>query len=95
MGQLLNLHGLAHDDLRVEVAEAFHVGERAMADLLRFFGLWNARAGSPFARATWSVELIENLRFELGGGAFLGDDRGLLGLIADSDFVVARLRLYF
>ena len=62
---------------------------------LRLFGLWNARAGSAFARAIWSVELVENLRFELGGGAFLGDDRGFLGLIADSDFVVARLRLYF
>ena len=62
---------------------------------LRLFGLWNTRARSAFARAIWSVELVENLRFELGGGAFLGDDRGFLSLIADSDFVAARLRLYF
>jgi hypothetical protein len=62
---------------------------------LRFFGVWNPRAGSAFARATWSVELVENLRLELGGGAFLGDDGELFGLIADSDFAVARLRIYF
>jgi hypothetical protein len=61
----------------------------------RVFGVWNARADSPFARATWSVELVENPRLELGGGAFLGDDGELVGLIADSDFAVARLRLYF
>ncbi len=62
---------------------------------LRVFGVWNPRAGSVFARATWSVELVENLRLELGGGAFLGDDGKLFGLIADSDFAVARLRIYF
>jgi len=42
-----------------------------------------------------SLELVENLRFELGGGAFLGDDGEYFGLLADSDFAVARLRLYF
>jgi hypothetical protein len=62
---------------------------------LRFFGVWNARAGSAFARATWNVELVENLRLELGGGAFLGDEGELFGLISDADFAVARLRIYF
>jgi len=67
---------------------------RATANL-RLFGLWNARAGSGFARAIWSLELVENLRFEVGGGAFLGEGGEILGLLAESDFVVARLRLYF
>jgi hypothetical protein len=62
---------------------------------LRLFGLWNARAGSAFARAIWSVEIVENLRFELGGGAFVGDDGEYFGLLAGSDVVVARMRLYF
>ena len=62
---------------------------------LKLFGVWNAQAGSAFLRATWGAELVENLRFELAGGAVVGDDGGLLGLIADSDFLLARLRLYF
>lgn len=62
---------------------------------LKLFGVWNTKAGSAFARATWSVEIVENLRFELGGGAFFGDEGGFLGLIDDSDFAVARVRLYF
>jgi hypothetical protein len=62
---------------------------------LQFFGLWNPSAGSGFIRAIWSEELVENLRLEIGGGAFLGEGGEFLGLLADSDFVVARMRFYF
>lgn len=62
---------------------------------LQFFGLWNPSAGSGFVRAIWNEELVENLRLEVGGGAFLREGGEFLGLLADSDFVVARLRFYF
>jgi hypothetical protein len=61
----------------------------------KLFGLWNARAGSGFVRASLSLELVENLRLELAGGAFLGEGGEILGSFADSDFALVRLRFYF
>jgi hypothetical protein len=62
---------------------------------IQVFGVWNPSAGSGFLRGIWNEELVENLRLEIGGGAFLGEGGQILGLLADSDFVMARLRFYF
>jgi hypothetical protein len=62
---------------------------------LRLFGIWNTSAGSGFGRATWTVQLIENLHAEIAAGVFHGEGGTILGRLADADFVSARLRITF
>lgn len=62
---------------------------------LRLFGAWNTSAGSAFGRATWTVQIVETLHAEIGAGVFHGEGGTILGRLADSDFVAARLRVSF
>jgi len=59
------------------------------------FGIYNARSESAFLRTVFSQEVVENLRLEGEAGVFLGEGGLALGLLSDSDFVLARLRVYF
>jgi hypothetical protein len=62
---------------------------------LRLFGLWSTESESGFGRLVWDHELVENVRFELSGGVFVGEGGGAFPSIDDSDFVTARFRFFF
>lgn len=62
---------------------------------LRVFGVWNTVARSGFGRATYSKEIVENLRLQVTGGLFWGGGDDPFGLLRRSDFAAVRLRLYF
>jgi hypothetical protein len=62
---------------------------------IRLFGLWGAESESGFGRLVWDHELLENLRLDVSGGVFFGDGGTALGAFGDTDFVSARLRIFF
>ena len=62
---------------------------------LRLFGVWSPDEDSGFLRAILGAEIVENLRAELSGGLFLGEGQNLFTLLNQSDFVLARLRIFF
>jgi hypothetical protein len=62
---------------------------------IRLFGLWSTESDSGFGRLVWDHELVENLRLDISGGVFVGEGGTAFGSIDDTDFVTARLRIFF
>ena len=71
--------------------QTFSRGTRSV----RLFGVWSPRQDSGFLRAMLGAEIVENLRAEISGGLFLGEGQNIFGLLDASDFLLARLRIYF
>ena len=62
---------------------------------LRLFGVWSPDGDSGFLRAILGAEIVENLRAEVSGGLFLGEGQNFFTLLNQSDFLLARLRIFF
>jgi hypothetical protein len=62
---------------------------------LRMFGVYGATEGSGFIRGILTARLRDDVALEGSTGWFVGDGRDLAGQFEDSDFVYARLKVYF
>jgi hypothetical protein len=62
---------------------------------VRMFGVYGATEGSGFVRAVATAKLRDDVALEGSVGWFAGDGRDLVGRFGDSDFLYARLKVYF
>jgi hypothetical protein len=62
---------------------------------LRVFGVYGATEGSGFLRGIFTANLRDDVAVEGSAGWFAGDGRDLVGRFERSDFVYARLKVYF
>ena len=62
---------------------------------VRAFSVYNPSEGSAFVRGIGTAKLSDALSFEASAGWFAGDGTDAIGRFGDSDFVYARLKLYW
>ncbi|MGE3404161.1 MAG: hypothetical protein AB7K63_16345, partial [Vicinamibacterales bacterium] len=92
-GNLLWTRSQGEDDVSLVAAVDRSFAREART--LRLFAIYNPADATTFLRAVVTASLRDNVAIEGAGGMFAGDSAATIGRLADRDFALLRLKVFF